>query len=94
MKGINLPLGTQIRLTAKEIARADLDITIIVRKQPGGSILVAAVRIVEGKGRFIGRTFSNLVDSKEEVPAATKDVIRWLSKMGFPSKMSIASRHR
>jgi hypothetical protein len=86
--------NTPISLTAKEIARADHDLTVVVRKQANGRILVAAVRIVNGQGLFLGRTYSNVVDKKYEVPAAVKDVVRWLSKMGYPSEMSLKSRHR
>lgn len=80
-----------IRLTAKEIARADSGYTIITRPQSGGGYRVMAVRIHGTTGLPVDSVFAR---NKAEVPAAARDIARWLDKLGFPGKMGGASRER
>lgn len=85
----------QIQLTESEIANADTSYgetrkyTIIRRPQANGKQLVAAIDL--GDRHIIT---SELVDTKEEVPAAVKEVNRWMDKCFGGGPMSHVSRHR
>jgi len=93
-----------VRLTAKEVARASQGITIVVRPQESGVYKVMAVRFSIGglhahgtrvsRGGTMIEGCTEIAKTKKDIPAATKEVARWLSKLGFPCPMADASRHR
>lgn len=83
-----------VNLTKKEIGRAEHGRTVIVRAQASGGYLVAVVKVCGSIGQSMGRTFTALVEDKSDIPRAVRDVVRWLSKIGYDSNMSLASRHR
>lgn len=94
----------RIRLTGKEIDRSDQGYTIVVRPQARG-YLVAAVKIEgqsgllldhpsEPPGRRRSRTFTRYVETQSQIPAAARDIARWLDKMGYPGDMGGAARLR
>lgn len=82
-----------VRLTAKEIARADAGLVIIARPQAKG-IKVMAVYI---DGSFVGGdhpAFQAWVETSSEVGRACKGVARMLDKCGHSSDMTTAARFR
>ena len=91
---------SRIRLTPKEVARASgsegVDkYTVVVRPQDKGGYMVMGVKILSDKeGMMLGKALINKVDSKEEISEAVKDILRTMSKMGYPVDMADASRHR
>ncbi len=90
-----VPDGAYVVLSPKEISRADHGITIVTRPQSDGSMLVAAVKVSGSRGTFLGRPYWNFARAGEmSVKTAVRDVLRWVSKMGYPSKMADVSRHR
>lgn len=78
MKKIHAPCKP-IRLTRKEIVRADGNITMVVRPQAAGGFMVGAFRL-DGTAVF-PRVW--VAEDKEEIPVAIKDENRWLSKLGY-----------
>lgn len=82
-----------IRLTAKEIVRSDAGLTVIARPQAKGGIKIMVVRVEDGMA-LRGKCFVATVDHKSEVGKAAKEIARWISKMGYPSRMADAARHR
>jgi hypothetical protein len=97
LKSIN-PGCKAVRLTAKDVARADNGITIIARPQAKGGFHVLAVRVNGLVGTPLGRAYTVAVEFRSLVPAAVKDVARWVSKMGFicgwPTPRATADRDR
>lgn len=93
-RGTMTTVAKPVRLTSKEVARADAGITIIVRPQARGGFQVMAVRVEGLSGTPLGRTFTEVVETKGDIAKAAKEVARWVSKMGFPSKMADSARHR
>ena len=85
----------QIQLTQSEIANAETsygelrNYTIIRRPQHDGRHLIAAVDL---KTRRI--ITSEIADTKEQVPAAVKEVNRWMDKCYGGGPMSYVSRRR
>lgn len=90
-----------IRLTSKEIARADREIpnrpfTIVVRKQADGRYWVAAVDLntrlpLFGEGERLGQRY---VDTKMDIPDAIREVGRDLHKFtGYDTDMTDKMRH-
>ena len=82
--------GTAIRLTPKELARADEGWTIVRRPQPNGLWMVAAIDVKTGlpfgaKVPIVG---------KEDTKEAVRQELRMLNKMGLGGDMAAASRHR
>jgi hypothetical protein len=83
-----------IRLTPKEIQRADSGYTVVVRPQADGGYMVAAVKVEGQNGLELGRSMTRFVDDQGQIPEAVKDVVRWMDKMGIPGDMGGASRER
>lgn len=84
-----------VKLTGKEIARADGGVTVVVRPQSSGGYLVMAVRLTgDVTGVPMGKVFTEAVETKAGVPGAAREVCRWLSKLGVPCTMADASRVR
>lgn len=79
-------------LTTKEIARADNDLTIVVRKQASGGYLVMVVRISTNVP--LGHPHEIKIDTKSEIPNATYELGRWLDKMGYDCTWASATRDR
>lgn len=83
--------GRPIRLTPKELARADEGWTIVVRPQASGKIMVAAVNVETGMPFGPKVPF---VDDQSEIQEAARQILRMLSKMGMGGNMADASRMR
>lgn len=84
-----------VRLTSKEVTRVDAGIVIISRPQARGGFKVMAVRVEGLSGIPLqGKCFWAIVEGKEAIPSAAKEIARWISKMGFPSQMAASSRQR
>lgn len=84
----------KVRLTPKEVARADSGYTVVVRPQSGKGFMVAVVKVDGQEGELLDRPFTRYVDDQSQVAAAAKDVVRMLSKMGVPGDMGDATRER
>ena len=84
-----------IRLTQSEIDNAETSYgetrkyTIIRRLQDNGKYLVATIDL--GDRDIIT---SEMVDTKEQVPDAVREVNRWMDKAYGGGPMSHCSRHR
>ena len=83
-----------VRLTPKEVSRADNGYTVVVRPQDKGGYMVAVVKVDGQVGQPMGRAFTQYVDDKSEIASATKEVVRMLSKLGYPGDMGDATRDR
>ena len=94
--------GKPVRLTPKEIARADHEIpdrpfTIVVRPQADGRYWVAAIDVNTGHP-LLGWSNPNLgqmfVDEKSHIPSAVRSIGRDLHKhTGFATNMTDQMRH-
>lgn len=91
-------LGTKaIRLSPKEIRRADpeVGITIVVRPQPDGTWMVTPVKIDNGMGEPWGFGNVAFVDDRSDIQTAVYMQLRMLDKMGGSGGgLADASRHR
>ncbi len=84
--------GGSIRLTPKELGRADGRWTVVVRPQAGGGWMVAVVNIENGLPMNQRVVY---VDDREEVRVAIHDQLRMLDKMGgTPGHLSDRARMR
>lgn len=84
--------GEPLHLTEKEISRADAGWTIVVRPQPDGTWMVAAVH-VDTRLPFMRRV--PFVDARDEISRAVQQELRYLDKMGgMGGDMSSSSRMR
>ncbi len=79
-----------ITLSAKEIARADGDLTTVVRPQARGGYLVGLVRVSTRRPVFR----MSKVDTKAEIGEALASDLRMAAKCAFPGNMCRASRKR
>ena len=82
--------GRPIRLSPKEISRADGDWTVVVRPHPQGW-MVGVFSVKEGLP-FLGSV--SLVEERSEISHAAYNELRMLSKLGLKVPMADASRHR
>lgn len=83
--------GRPIQVTDKERSRADKGWTIVVRPQPSGLIMVAAINVKTGKPLGPKVPF---VNDRSEIQEAAQQELRMLSKMGLGGEMADASRFR
>lgn len=82
-----------IRLTSKELARADGDVTIVVRPSSNGGFIVTPVK-VSGDEVMALDEFIELAEDRASLKGAIKEANRWMDKCGLSSKMTSSSRHR
>jgi hypothetical protein len=78
-----------MNLSAKEIRRADGNLTVVVRPQVGGLFMVAAVSLLSGLPIFKPSYVAG-----GEISVAVRNELRMACKCGWRSSMAEASRHR
>lgn len=82
--------GRPLRVTAREKARADDGLTIVVRPQPDRTRLVVLVDV--GTGEAVPG-YAMFAEDRAEISSVVAYILRWRSKMGAAG-MADASRHR
>lgn len=90
------PFGKQVRLSPKELRRADRShpdwpFTIIARRDvANGGFTVAAIDLNTLKPLFDCAT--EHAETREGISGAARQVCRWLDKTGLSTRMTSASR--
>jgi hypothetical protein len=79
-----------IRVTDKEMARADNGLTIVVRPQPDHTWMVALVEVASGEVLPNSAMFA---EDQTEIGKASADILRHWAKMGVGG-MAEAARRR
>lgn len=78
-----------INITAKELARSDEGLTIVVRRQPSGLYMVAAVSL-----STCLPIFRPSFVAKQDIGQAAQQELRMADKCGRSSGLTDSSRHR